>query len=627
MLGVTVDTPQGPITIDTTYIPPRINYINYIDMHTLLRWKNHTYLLADMNAQHPTLGYNYTNMKGKQIHALINKNKCIHIGPNFPTLLTHNYSTSPDIVLTNTQTFHNIRLQPGPLTPSDHTPIIATITANPIQIPIRPRPSFHNADWTQYKSLLTAHTVPQDPQPTLEEIDNHLSQLGNSHHRSLQPSNPNHHSQNNPGNQTNTRNTAARNKIPSHLQPPQETRTLSSLVLQTRKPQTPNKTNRTHWSNIYSGVDDPDNKFDENHIHDVETQMTNITPHLKPHETGDITRLNTPQFPAITLQELQQALRTFSQKAPGHSKITTHYLKQLPPNMLQYLLYIFNNAISAGYFPIKLKHTIMIFLPKPSTSQHEIKNYRPISLLDIHGKLLDKIFTYRLTNHLTMHNIYNKRQHGFRHGRGTHTALATLHETLHSHLNQRNKVDVILRDVSKVFDKAWHTGLKHKLSQLNIDPLFTKILTNFLSDRTAAIRIANPTVQSFPIKSGVPQGALISPALYIFYTHDLPSPTPNTDYIAFPDDLIQITFSPNSHNMVARLTTRAIGQINAYERKLEIQTNANKFKLIAISHHKKHEVHVDGNPLPYDKSSKVLGLHLGSQGYTSHITEESNSTK
>ncbi|KAF2356999.1 Endonuclease/exonuclease/phosphatase [Trinorchestia longiramus] len=175
MLGVTVETPQGPITIGTTYIPPRTNFINYIDMHTLLRRQNPTYLLADMNARHPTLGYNNTNIKGKQIHSLINKNKCIHIGPNFPTLLTHNSSTSPDIVLTNTQTFHNIRLQPGPLTPSDHIPIIATITANPIQIPIRPRPSFHNANWTQYKRLLTEHTVPQDPLPTLEEIDNHLS--------------------------------------------------------------------------------------------------------------------------------------------------------------------------------------------------------------------------------------------------------------------------------------------------------------------------------------------------------------------------------------------------------------------------------------------------------------------
>ncbi|KAF2356244.1 Reverse transcriptase domain [Trinorchestia longiramus] len=192
--------------------------------------------------------------------------------------------------------------------------------------------------------------------------------------------------------------------------------------------------------------------------------------------------------------------------------------------MLQYLLYIFNNAIFAGYFPIKLKHAIMIFLPKPSTSQHEIKNYRRISLLDIHGKLLDKILTYRLTDHFTIHNIYNKRQHGFRHGRGTHTALATLNETLHIHLNQRHTIDVILRDVSKAFDKVWHTGLKYKISQLYLDPLFTKILPNFLSDRTAAIRIANHTGQPFPIKSGVPQRAVLPQHYTIFIHTTFPRP-------------------------------------------------------------------------------------------------------
>ena len=61
--------------------------------------------------------------------------------------------------------------------------------------------------------------------------------------------------------------------------------------------------------------------------------------------------------------------------------------------MIQYLLYIFNRSISAGYFPDSLKHAWMIFIPKGNKSEYNIKNYRPISLLDIHGKagkLLDK---------------------------------------------------------------------------------------------------------------------------------------------------------------------------------------------------------------------------------------------
>ncbi|KAF2344824.1 hypothetical protein FHG87_024419, partial [Trinorchestia longiramus] len=92
-------------------------------------------------------------------------NTQIHMTPHIaaPSI---NTPLGPDIVLTNTQTFHNMRLDQGPLTPSDHIPIIATITANPIQIPIRPRPSFHHADWTQYKdryNTKTGHGTTRSP--------------------------------------------------------------------------------------------------------------------------------------------------------------------------------------------------------------------------------------------------------------------------------------------------------------------------------------------------------------------------------------------------------------------------------------------------------------------------------
>ena len=72
----------------------------------------------------------------------------------------------------------------------------------------------------------------------------------------------------------------------------------------------------------------------------------------------------------------------------------------------------------------------MIFIHKGNTSQYNIKNYSPIALLDIQGKLLDKILNTRLTHHIDRHNINNDRQHGFRKHRGKDTALAIFYETL-----------------------------------------------------------------------------------------------------------------------------------------------------------------------------------------------------
>ena len=127
--------------------------------------------------------------------------------------------------------------------------------------------------------------------------------------------------------------------------------------------------------------------------------------------------------------------------------------------MKQYLLVIFNNVISAGYFPDSLKHAHVIFIPKAGT-YHLAKNYRPISLLEIHGKLLGKILNNKLIWHLNTHDVMNSRQYGFRTSRGTRTALATLYETISQDIYDKHKIDIVLRDVSKAFEKVWHTGLQ-----------------------------------------------------------------------------------------------------------------------------------------------------------------------
>ena len=98
--------------------------------------------------------------------------------------------------------------------------------------------------------------------------------------------------------------------------------------------------------------------------------------------------------------------------------------------MTTVLITISNLSISIGNFPKSFKHAIMIFIPKTNINQNKAKHYRPISLLDIQGKILDKIINNRLTTKLQQLGKINIRQLGFRANGGTHTALATLNETL-----------------------------------------------------------------------------------------------------------------------------------------------------------------------------------------------------
>ena len=263
-----------------------------------------------------------------------------------------------------------------------------------------------------------------------------------------------------------------------------------------------------------------------------------------------------------------------------------------------------------------MKHSIMIFIPKADTSQTKPENPRPISLLNVEGKLFDKILKNRFMNQIELRGLNDDRQHGFRRNRGTNTALATIYETIANKMNQQCLVDIVLRDVSKAFDKVWHKGLQFKILNLGLHTCFTRILTSFLSNRTASIRIDQHIGTPFALKSGVPQGACLSPSLYTFYIHDIGEPPANTDYSAYADDITQIiaTLGLRARGRVSLHSKKAIEHINHFEKKWKIKTNPTKFSLINLLRKKTASVCVDNTTYEYTKQGKVLGLQVNSHG-------------
>lgn len=676
LTAITVETGQGPVTIATDYIPPSATYLNYIDYNSLLNRSNPVYFFGDINPNHPNFGYRGQNPVGSAINLLMSQGKLRHIGPHFPTFLKHNSSTTPDIAFTNTRVFHNIHMNPGPVTSSDHIPVIATITVNPITIPIIPRPQFSRADWDNYKLELQDLTVPENAHPTKADIDSYLQvwtdkiTLGTANHiptlthRIIPGVRPN--------NETNIVQQELNdiyNTIATHGPSQALCRRLSLLKIDLRRLYTqqheqlnnelianinlesdPKKffssikrlqgnnkqntpylrdsgNNKVHtsedketlfrelWSNVFQEDSDTED-FDEDHIETVENFISDHSEEIIPYNTGDMSRLDPINCPRITLDELKDTVEHMKHKAPGATKISAPQIKNLPINMLNYLLYILNMCLSMGYFPDTFKHATMIFIPKGKSSQHQVANYRPISLLETYGKIFDKILNIRLTHFLENNSLVNTRQHGFRRNRGTNTALANFYETIANSINNKLKVDIVLRDVSKAFDKVWHTGLKYKLFNTQLHACYIKTLSNYLDNRTASIRIGPHVGPPFPIDTGVPQGGCLSPTLYQFFTHDMPEPIGHTDYIAYADDITQIITHPCNHRYLALQTGRAISQINDFEKQWKIKTNISKFKIINISRRNTVGIDTPDRYYEYTNEGKMLGLNFDTTGFS-----------
>lgn len=175
-------------------------------------------------------------------------------------------------------------------------------------------------------------------------------------------------------------------------------------------------------------------------------------------------------------------------------------------------------------------------------------------------------------------------------------------------------------DISKTFDKIWTQGLQYKIMELEMPDIIEKVLCNFLENRTAKIRIQDHIGKKIPLLSGVPQGSIISPTLFILYTAKIDPPSPGCLDISFADDITQIIIIPQrSKEMLARKTETEIIRVNKCEDKWKIQTNKAKFQLLSISAAKPKDVIINNQIIQFQKHVTILGLKIGTRGVASHI--------
>lgn len=152
----------------------------------------------------------------------------------------------------------------------------------------------------------------------------------------------------------------------------------------------------------------------------------------------------------------------------GSDGIPLRYIKDSLPVIITYLTYILNTSIATGIVPRDWKHSVVVPVFK-SGNQYEPQNYRPISLLPVVSKILEKVIASQLTQHLESNNLLSSTQHGFRSSLSTDTALLTLSNTLYTNMDKKKVSLITVCDLSKAFDSVSHNILLSKLDDLKID--------------------------------------------------------------------------------------------------------------------------------------------------------------
>ena len=228
--------------------------------------------------------------------------------------------------------------------------------------------------------------------------------------------------------------------------------------------------------------------------------------------------------------------------------ISARFCKDAMLNMPEQICKICCISFETGLIPASWTRGTINVIPKDGDLS-DPANWRPITQTSIFAKLLEKLVHVRLLKYFLQNNVISEYQFGYLPGRSTQLAVFELLKQIFSSMNNKKIFGSICLDISKAFDCIDHTRLFNKLMSCGISELVLKWFKSYFS-RTQVVKVGNVVSQCKPVRSGIGQGTILGPLIFVFYINDVMRHVGNLRVNMYADDCLIYTVGNNWENMV-----------------------------------------------------------------------------
>ena len=351
-------------------------------------------------------------------------------------------------------------------------------------------------------------------------------------------------------------------------------------------------------------------KDDSQDTPEVSSRVEEDIPHLKIGEDG-VTKL----LRGIKIN-----------KASGPDELPNRVLQECAAEISPAITAIFQKSVDTGELPEDWRDANVAPVFKKG-DRHVPENYRPVSLTSVLSKKLEHIICHHMLNHLDKHQVLTSLNHGFRSGYSCETQLVVTTHDLLNFYDQNKQVDSVILDFSKAFDTVPHRKLLHKLEAYGIRGPILQWISCFLTQRKMCVVVEGEKSRPVDVGSGVPQGTVLGPLLFLCHINDLPECV-KSQIRLFADDCL--LYRPINSIEDHQILQQDLNKLQTRAKDWGMKFNAKKCYLLSSRTKTSHFYTINDQILKQVQDNPFLGLTISDnlkwKTHINNICKKANST-